>query len=341
MVEVLFSYREIIWLAWAVLLASCILALRWLRPSPREALAAVLRREIDALRSMLRELRQDIHGIRHGLERLGRRQDELEAKLGTRLEEIERRLRQQAREEVEEVVPRELLLEPAERPYSIFRRMMSAGGGQGADIERLLEEVGRVDVHIPPAGEGAAEEPGFGGDASLNHLQLGRIYLDEGLFQEAAEELRQAVRLNPELAEAHAGLGLALLKLGRTSEAVSACREALRLRPDLARAHSCLGLAYAERFFAQKALEHFNYALKLRPNDKDILYDLACGYAILGDEAEALRWLQEAVQQGYCHLGQLRRDSQLDSIRGREDFARLCRQVAASAVAKTTASEVE
>ena len=54
-------------------------------------------------------------------------------------------------------------------------------------------------------------------------------------------EYRDAIRLKPDLANAHAGLGLALLSQGRLDEAIAACRKATRLAPEYAEAHSNLG----------------------------------------------------------------------------------------------------
>jgi len=53
------------------------------------------------------------------------------------------------------------------------------------------------------------------------HLLLGRIHLAQGNASAAAEELRRALRLDPNLAAAHRQLGFALVAMGRFAEAVA------------------------------------------------------------------------------------------------------------------------
>jgi len=58
------------------------------------------------------------------------------------------------------------------------------------------------------------------------------VLLDrEGRTGEAIGELREAVRLDPGSAAAHAGLGVALARAGRFDEAIAQLSEALRIDP--------------------------------------------------------------------------------------------------------------
>jgi len=51
------------------------------------------------------------------------------------------------------------------------------------------------------------------------HLALGRAHLAEGLFGEAVEDCRRAIRLAPDLADAYRWCGFALAASGRFHEA--------------------------------------------------------------------------------------------------------------------------
>ena len=51
---------------------------------------------------------------------------------------------------------------------------------------------------------------------------------------DAVSEFREAVRLKPDLAEAHGNLAIIYAKQGRIAEARTAYATAVRLRPDLA-----------------------------------------------------------------------------------------------------------
>jgi hypothetical protein len=58
-------------------------------------------------------------------------------------------------------------------------------------------------------------------DANI-HLLLGRVHLAQARGTPAAEELRRALRLDPQLAAAHRHLGFALVSIGRFGEALAA-----------------------------------------------------------------------------------------------------------------------
>jgi carboxyl-terminal processing protease len=57
------------------------------------------------------------------------------------------------------------------------------------------------------------------------------------------------------------------------------------------------------------------------------LYNLACGYAILGRTDEALAHLREAIEAGYADVGQIEQDPDLSSIRGSAGFRDLLQRL--------------
>jgi tetratricopeptide (TPR) repeat protein len=69
------------------------------------------------------------------------------------------------------------------------------------------------------------------------------VLFETGRFGDAVVALRQAITLNPELAEPHFNLGLALERLGRRGEALRSYEQAVRLRPDWTKAKERLGEA--------------------------------------------------------------------------------------------------
>ncbi len=62
--------------------------------------------------------------------------------------------------------------------------------------------------------------------------------------EEAIEEYKQAIRINPDDATAHTNLGVAYGSSGMYKEAIEACKQAIRINPDNAVAHSNLGFVY-------------------------------------------------------------------------------------------------
>ncbi|MGH9907048.1 MAG: tetratricopeptide repeat protein, partial [Pyrinomonadaceae bacterium] len=80
----------------------------------------------------------------------------------------------------------------------------------------------------------------------LSHAynKLGNPYTGLKRYNEAAEALKQATKIEPNNAAAHFNLGLTLYTGGRYSEAIQAYKEVTRLRPTLAPGHFNLALAY-------------------------------------------------------------------------------------------------
>lgn len=74
--------------------------------------------------------------------------------------------------------------------------------------------------------------------------QLGRYYDGQGRADRALQAYRQAIKLNPKLAEAHNRLGVLLAQQGRMDEAVGAFEAALAEKPDMSHVLSNLGYAY-------------------------------------------------------------------------------------------------
>ncbi len=102
-------------------------------------------------------------------------------------------------------------------------------------------EPSRVDPHYAAAHAGL-------GDALRDLRRFAATYVPtvgeasagQRLTEEAAA-YREAIRVDPDNAAAHAGLGKALNELTRHAEAANAYREALRVDPDNAAAHTGLG----------------------------------------------------------------------------------------------------
>ncbi|MGA7376097.1 MAG: tetratricopeptide repeat protein, partial [Candidatus Sulfotelmatobacter sp.] len=69
---------------------------------------------------------------------------------------------------------------------------------------------------------------------------LGVTLWQSGDFPAAAEQLRQAIQIKPDYAEAYYTLGTVLKQMNQLPEAADALRQAIRLDPDFAGAHTTL-----------------------------------------------------------------------------------------------------
>jgi tetratricopeptide (TPR) repeat protein len=115
---------------------------------------------------------------------------------------------------------------------------------------------------------------------------------------------RQALEIDPELAEAHASLGTALSLTGRHAEAEAAFQAAIRLNPSLFEAH----YFYARDSFAQgkleEAIRQYEDAHRARPEDYQAPLLVAQIYADLGhaNAAKASRLHGVAIAEEHLKL---------------------------------------
>jgi|GEM_PF-1840606 len=92
---------------------------------------------------------------------------------------------------------------------------------------------------------------------SLAHIQLGIIYLKNGIYQDAEKEFRASLKRNPYQGMPHYYLGVMYWMKGNFKKAKEEFSEATKYTDAYARAHHCLGqicLAFGD--FA-KAIKHF------------------------------------------------------------------------------------
>jgi tetratricopeptide (TPR) repeat protein len=118
----------------------------------------------------------------------------------------------------------------------------------------------------------------------------------EGDLARAVPLYREAVRLDPDSAEAHYGLGNALMVLGRFAEAAACYEHTLRARPDHAEAHNNRAVARAEQGQFEAAVAGYREALRLRPDYTEAHFNLGNALRQSGDPAAAAASYEKAVE---------------------------------------------
>lgn len=119
-------------------------------------------------------------------------------------------------------------------------------------------------------------------NAELHYLK-GRMLLEEdGRLREALTELRRAVTLRPDYAEARMALGIQLMAGGNYAEALTQFQSAARLAPTLVAVHLNLGDAYRANKQWQQAKSSFDRALKMRSNLPEAHFNMGLMYLTAG-----------------------------------------------------------
>ncbi len=127
-------------------------------------------------------------------------------------------------------------------------------------------------------------------------LERGRELRGQGRVDEAIAAFREALALEPNLAEAHHQLGNALKALRRYAEAVPSLRAAALLAPENAAVWLNLGVACLELGLSEEAVARFRRAVELEPFRPDARNVLGHALLVAGRCAEARRQLEEALR---------------------------------------------
>ena len=120
---------------------------------------------------------------------------------------------------------------------------------------------------------------------------------------EAVLALMEAVRLDPDLAEAHFRLGLGYESLNKRAEAeaeykkaVEAYKKYLEENPKDAEAHYALGQTYAGLSQFSDAIREYREATKLKEDDPDIYYDLGVAHTKLAQYDAAANAFSKSLE---------------------------------------------
>ena len=115
-----------------------------------------------------------------------------------------------------------------------------------------------------------AVDPFVKGKLADEHLRVGKLYYDMGLFDEAIDEYQKALRLAPTFADIITQLGIAFRDQGKHNEAIKEFNRAIEINANFIPARLHLGITYYSQGFYGLAEEEWRKALKIDPNNSSI-----------------------------------------------------------------------
>ena len=125
-------------------------------------------------------------------------------------------------------------------------------------------------------------------DSAKVHFYLAMAYVTSELFEAAAGQYREGLRLEPKNGAGLMGYAKALLKLKKSSQATPYLQEYVRLKPDDAEGHYYLGRALRDTGRLKEAIEELSQAARLSPEDYFVRYHLGMALWEAGRPQEAL-----------------------------------------------------
>jgi tetratricopeptide (TPR) repeat protein len=136
--------------------------------------------------------------------------------------------------------------------------------------------------------------------ANSDSETLAKAWFDEALLEtdnvRKIEDYDNALRLNPNIADAYNNRGVAKKHLGRFTEAIADYDKAIQLKPDFAVAYFNRGDAKKSLGQYESAIKDFDKAIELRPNLPQPYGNKGCTLVALGRHKEALIWLNKCLE---------------------------------------------
>jgi tetratricopeptide (TPR) repeat protein len=128
------------------------------------------------------------------------------------------------------------------------------------------------------------------------NVNYGFALMDKGDVSGAIAHYKEALRIDPNFAEAHNALGVALLRQNQVMEASRHFQLALRIKPDFADAQGNMGIVLMRQGRHEKAVSYFKQALAAKPEDAKLHLDFGLALAEMGEQDEASGHFSEAIR---------------------------------------------
>lgn len=168
-------------------------------------------------------------------------------------------------------------------------------------------------------------------ETALQHFTKAEHLLKAGEIDKSVLELRIALSIDPNYAEARYNLGVLLEREGRNNEALTEYKRVTHDAPHLAQAHLNLGALMVKIRQYGKAIATYQAALQVCPDSAELHYNLANVLDHQGMLDEAIAEYSNAVQlrpsliQAFNNLGRtaLRNNDWLGAIDAYEEVVRL------------------
>src|SRR5580704_2120908 len=162
----------------------------------------------------------------------------------------------------------------------------------------------------------------------LANFGPGSISVFSRQWDQAIEQLRGAIELDPNYWFDHCFLGRAYEQKGRLPEAIAEFQRALELEKDNTEIWSGLGHAYAVSGNGAEAQKVQDHLKELSAHSYVAPYNVAVIYAGLGEKDQAFAWLDQAYKErSYLLAVYLTTDARLDNLHSDPRFADLRRRI--------------
>jgi serine/threonine-protein kinase len=163
--------------------------------------------------------------------------------------------------------------------------------------------------------------------SQLLHANVAMIYYFARRYDEAIGALQRTLELDPKFPTAHWGLGLSYQQKGMMTESVQALEKARDLSPRSVNTLASLAHAYAVAGSRAKARQILEELQRQAKGKYVSAFQFALIHVGLGENDEAMRWLEQANVERATLLTYVNRDPRFDPIRDDPRFRDLVQRI--------------
>jgi TolB-like protein/DNA-binding winged helix-turn-helix (wHTH) protein/Tfp pilus assembly protein PilF len=203
-----------------------------------------------------------------------------------------------------------LALDPAYTRAHIFYPFYLSSRGQSQEAVTVAKSALDLDPASP----------------SLSHSLAVQFYLTRQ-FDQAIEQCRKTLEMDPNFAVAYAVLGQTYLAKGMNSEAAPVLEKYSALSQGSVDSLALLGYSQARRRKKSQALRTIDELKETSKNSFVPAFYFALVYAALEDKDQAFMWLEKGYDERFARFAYLKLEALWDPLRSDERFRDLVRRV--------------
>ena len=154
-----------------------------------------------------------------------------------------------------------------------------------------LYNQGQISAVIEQAEALTAQYPG----AYVVWNILGASRDEIGMFDEAANALKNSISLKPDYADAYFNMGVTLKNQGKLDESIEAYKKCISLKPNEANAYNNLGDVLYCQGKLDEAIETFKKSILLKPDYAEAYYNMGLAMHYLDNSHEAIKTFNKSI----------------------------------------------
>lgn len=128
------------------------------------------------------------------------------------------------------------------------------------------------------------------------HYNLGIALGNQGKYEEAITSYLEAIKIDSNYAIAHNNIGAMLEAQGKLEEATTSYRTAIKIDPDLVIAHYNLGASLGNQGKHEEEIASYREVIRIDSNYADAHYNLGVSLGNQGKHEEAIECYRQAIQ---------------------------------------------